>query len=102
MYAISLYRYNVCFYGGCRGENGDFLSGRPRDLWHSIFRLSFCFLGATLVIFSAIATVLEFGRGFSLIEMGFLLALIVVGSGHGVEHKVLIVGPSLSSLSCKE
>ena len=23
-----------------------FLSGRPRDLWHCIFRQSFCFLGA--------------------------------------------------------
>ena len=41
-----------------------FLPGRPRDLWHSVSRLSVCFLGATNVVVSAIATAWEFGRGF--------------------------------------
>ena len=63
------------------------MSGRPRDHWHSIFRLNFCFLRAIIVIFSAIATVWEFGRTRCfLIGVGFLLPLIVAGLGHEVEY----------------
>ena len=40
------------------------LFGRPCDLWHSIFGRSCRFSGATIVSFSAIATVWEYGRGF--------------------------------------
>ena len=43
MYAISLYRYDVCIYSGSRGQNEIW---RHRDFWHCIFHHSFCFLGA--------------------------------------------------------
>ena len=43
MHAISLYRYvSIAVVGG----KLRFLSGKPRDLWHCIFRRSCCVLGA--------------------------------------------------------
>ena len=47
MYAFSLYRCDVCIYGGSTvGGELKFLSGRPRGIWYCIFPHSFCFLGA--------------------------------------------------------
>ena len=54
----------MCVSMAVVGGKWRFLSGSPRDLWHSFFRLSFWFLGSTIAIVSAIATVWEFGRGF--------------------------------------
>ena len=43
---LSRFTVVVCVSIAAVGEKLRFLSGRPRDLWHSIFRHSFCFLGA--------------------------------------------------------
>ena len=70
------------------------MSGRPRYLLSFIFRGSVGFLSATIVTFSAIAT--GSLKEVLLVNVVFFLRLVVVGLGH------IIVGPSLSSLSCKE
>ena len=60
------------------------LSGRPRDLWHSSFHLSFHFLGApSIAVFSAIVTLL-YGNleEFFARRDGFPLA-IIADLGHG-------------------
>ena len=54
----------ICVSRVAVGGNWRFLSGRVGDIWRSIFRLGFYLLGVTIVIFSAIATVWDFGRGF--------------------------------------
>ena len=42
-YAISLYRRDLCIYGGSRRQKETFVRGNgvPRDLWHCTFSLSF-------------------------------------------------------------
>ena len=85
MYALSLYRYDVCIYSGNRGKNWDFC---PRELAifgiHCIFHHSFCFLGANYCnIFYDCSS---FGRGFAHGGEFPLSFLKVVGLGHGVEN----------------
>ena len=59
-YAISLYRRDLCIYGGSRGQTETFVRGDgvPRDLWHCTFSLSFYHLGSAIVISSTIAVVI--------------------------------------------
>ena len=58
-YAISLYRRDLCIYGGSRGQMETFVRGNgvARDLWRCTFSLSFYHFGAAIVIFSTIAVV---------------------------------------------
>ena len=66
MHVISRYLCDLCIYGGSRGKLR-FLSGRSRDFRPYFSRLGFWLVGATIivpVVFSAMATVLEFGGGF--------------------------------------
>ena len=43
---LSRFIVMVCVSIAAVGGKLNFLSGRPRDLWHCIFRRSCCFLGA--------------------------------------------------------
>ena len=58
-YAISLYRRDLCIYGGSRGQKKTFVreNGVPRDLWHCTFSGSFYHFGAAIVISSTFAVV---------------------------------------------
>ena len=66
--AMSLCRCDV-IYGGSRG-NWRFLSAKLDYLCYAIFRPSVCFLDATILMFSAILTVVW--KRFSLIDMCWL------------------------------
>ena len=84
-YAISLYRCGVSI--AVVGGKLRFLSGRHRDLWHSIFSHSFCFLGANYCNlfydcsnFGSLGEVFAHGGEFP------LAFLKVGGLGHGVEN----------------
>ena len=54
MYAISVVR-----------GKWQFVSGRPRGLWHSIFHLSFCVQAGISALFSAIAIIWELEEVFA-------------------------------------
>ena len=60
VYAISLYRRDLCIYGGSRGQKQTVVPGNgvPRDLWHCTFSLSFHHFGAASVISSTSAVVI--------------------------------------------
>ena len=88
MYAFSLYRYDVCIYGGSTvGGELKFWSGRPRGIWYCIFPHSFCFLGANHC--NIFYDCDSFGSSGEVFAHGgeFPLSFsIVVGLGHGVEY----------------
>ena len=79
--AMSLCRCDV-IYGGSRG-NWRFLSAKLDYLCYAIFRPSVCFLDATILMFSAILTVVW--KRFSLIDMCWLTpeARTVLSCGAG-------------------
>ena len=83
---LSRFTVMACVSIAVGGGRLRFLSGRPRDLWHCIFRLSFCFLGANYCdLFYDCSSFTSLGEVF-VHEGKFPLAfLIVVGYGHGVE-----------------
>ena len=81
---LSRFTVVVCVSIAAVGEKLRFLSGRPRDLWHSIFRHSFCFLGANYC--NLFYDCSSFGRGFAH-GGGFPLSFSkALGLGHGVEN----------------
>ena len=83
---LSRFIVMVCVSIAAVGGKLNFLSGRPRDLWHCIFRHSFCFLGANYCnvfydcrSYKSLREVFAHGGEFP------LTFLIVVGQGHVVE-----------------
>ena len=80
-YAISLYRRDLCIYGGSRGQKATFVrgNGAPRDLC-----LSFYQFGAAVVISSAIAVVVCGIEWEVFAHRGkFPLVIFVFDLGHG-------------------
>ena len=61
---LSRFTVMMCVSIAVVGGKLRFLSGRPCDVRHRIFHRNFAFWAQTIVIFSTIATVWEFGRGF--------------------------------------
>ena len=63
---LSRFTVVVCVSIPVVGGKLRFLSGRPRDLWHCIFRHTFCFLGATFCnIFSDCSSFGSWGEFFA-------------------------------------
>ena len=85
-YAISLYRRDLCIYGGSRGQKKTFVreNGVPRDLWHCTFSGSFYHFGAAIVISSTFAVVTCGIEWEVFAHRGdFPLATFVFDLGHG-------------------
>lgn len=72
MYAISLYGYHVCFYGGSREQIDILFRETSRSLALYLWTICFAFQARTSVVVSTIATVLGVGERFLLMRVTFL------------------------------
>ena len=68
MYAISLYGYHVCFYGGTREQIDILFRETSRSLALYFCTICFAFQARTRVVVSTIATVSGVGERFSLMR----------------------------------